>query len=413
MNRSKERKSRFGPPNMAGNTRISNFAASHQQGSQFKTPEQIAFDKEFQKWEESFEQWKKSFANHPDRNAYRQYENKFLEVRDKLIAKRKQIYNNRSNPNAPTSFPFENQLSAADAMANSILSKFGDSRSSGSGGSRRNDNYGARNDNYNRNDNYSSRNSGGHQSSQMDYRSMERRGGRSFSSGGSGNFNNRDNRNQSRGRGFRDRDNNQNRGRDNRDSRSQNRGSRFDSRNNKRGNDRRSGGSQFERGSARNAIQKPTQAQIEKELSRQDVYPFNKWELLGTVDRPPLVGKRAKKKNRKILRVLEMKRKIANGEIPLEELPFGLRIERLFELAKNAECPNRLPGSSSKKLKTIRAKDPNSLTADERKFQAYAEYVISKRSKYFEKKKVDEDENPAGTERMEVVEASTESAPQN
>jgi hypothetical protein len=37
------------------------------------------------------------------------------------------------------------------------------------------------------------------------------------------------------------------------------------------------------------------------------------------VERPALVGKRAKKKNAKILRVIERKRKIAAGEIDPEK----------------------------------------------------------------------------------------------
>jgi hypothetical protein len=47
MNRTRDRKSRFGPPSAPGNTRMSNFAASNQQefGNNYKTPEQIAFGK--------------------------------------------------------------------------------------------------------------------------------------------------------------------------------------------------------------------------------------------------------------------------------------------------------------------------------------------------------------------------------
>lgn len=41
--------------------------------------------------------------------------------------------------------------------------------------------------------------------------------------------------------------------------------------------------------------------------------------LISKVERPALVGKRGKKVNNKIQNVIERKRKIANGEIPIEE----------------------------------------------------------------------------------------------
>ena len=71
------------------------------------------------------------------------YEQKFLDVRSKLLKKRREIYGERSASGAN---PFDNQLSAADAMANSILSKFGagsgNGGNSGGNGGNRNDNYG-------------------------------------------------------------------------------------------------------------------------------------------------------------------------------------------------------------------------------------------------------------------------------
>lgn len=85
-----------------------------------RTPEQIAFEAEFSKWEAGFEEWKRSWANHPDRSAYVQYEQKFLEVREKLIHKRAQIYGTSMAENY-----LKNQLTAASLMAESILSKFG------------------------------------------------------------------------------------------------------------------------------------------------------------------------------------------------------------------------------------------------------------------------------------------------
>jgi hypothetical protein len=82
-------------------------------------------------------------------------------------------------------------------------------------------------------------------------------------------------------------------------------------------------------------------------------------------------------------------------------------------MARNAECPNRLPGSSNRKLKVVRAKDPKSLNAEELKLLAYGEYVITKRSKYYEKKRLDEEgdeKKTDGTQSMEGVEIAT--APQ-
>lgn len=353
MGRDDNRRSRFGPPNTYGNSR-----------NAFKTPEQIAFDSEFAKWEESFEQWKKSFANHPDRNAYQQYERKFLDVREKLIQKRKQIYNHR--PVGPK-IPFENQLSAADAMANSILSKFGEPNYGRSGSTGRRDDW---------------RDSGGRRD---DWRNRGRSGGR-YDDHYRGNSYDR-----SRGGGGGRFDNSHDRGR-----------------NNNRMQDRFGGGNNrfgCEDRNRRSRAPKPSPAQIEKELKRTNVYPLNKWQLCPNVERPPLVGKRAKKKNTKILNFLERKRKIENGEVPLEELPFGLRIEKLFEIARDAECPARLQGSNFKKLKALKGKDSESLSPDERKFIAYADYVIAKRSKYFEMKKIQEEGNKA-PEGMEGVEAA-------
>lgn len=83
------------------------------------TPEQFAFEVEFKKWQTGFEDWKKAYANHPDRTAYYQYEKKFLDVREKLVQKRSQIYNQRSLKQQ-----LDSQLVAASLMAESILSKF-------------------------------------------------------------------------------------------------------------------------------------------------------------------------------------------------------------------------------------------------------------------------------------------------
>jgi hypothetical protein len=98
------------------------------QSANVKTPEQIAFDIEFSKWEDGFKDWKASYANHPDQEAYWQYESKFLDVRDKLLAKRAQLYK-------VPSLQLDNQFDAASRMAESILSKFDDRGSGMSSGS--------------------------------------------------------------------------------------------------------------------------------------------------------------------------------------------------------------------------------------------------------------------------------------
>jgi hypothetical protein len=49
-------------------------------------------DVEFNNWEQSFDAWNQSFSNHPDQTMFKQYERQFLDVRDKLLEKRKAIY---------------------------------------------------------------------------------------------------------------------------------------------------------------------------------------------------------------------------------------------------------------------------------------------------------------------------------
>lgn len=88
-----------------------------------RTPEQLEFELEFTKWEKGFEDWKADFSNHPDRAAYRQYEQKFLDVRAKLLEKKKQLF---APPKQSLEEQFQNQLSAASHMADSILQKFGE-----------------------------------------------------------------------------------------------------------------------------------------------------------------------------------------------------------------------------------------------------------------------------------------------
>lgn len=56
-----------------------------------KTPEEKAFDEQFQKWEEEFDNWKLQNANHPDTRAYTEYEQKMEECRTKLLERREQM----------------------------------------------------------------------------------------------------------------------------------------------------------------------------------------------------------------------------------------------------------------------------------------------------------------------------------
>lgn len=188
----------------------------------------IFTDSEFTKWEKSFDDWKRSYANHPDRNAYREYEQKFLSVREKLLEKRKQIYGDSK----AFGKDFNNHLLAADAMANSILSKYGESSRSD-----------FREDN---------RYIGGYSRDGRDDRSRESYPLRDMGRDHRG----RDNYGMNSNRGGRG--GNQMRGGDNR-----------------REMENRRGGSNS--GGFGRRIQKPTPQQIQRELSRRDVYPFTKW----------------------------------------------------------------------------------------------------------------------------------------
>lgn len=120
--RSNQRTSRFGPPTsgLSGMELPQLLPSGNSYRSvSSQTPEQIAFEMEFNKWEAGFEDWKRSWSNHPDRAAYKQYEQKFLDVREKLMSKRAQIYGHTYAESQ-----LQNQLMSASAMAESILSKF-------------------------------------------------------------------------------------------------------------------------------------------------------------------------------------------------------------------------------------------------------------------------------------------------
>lgn len=132
--RNMNQQSRFGPQSYSQDDRFNGTPAldlsrhfpsrnAFQSATPSLTAEQIAFEKEFKKWELGFETWKKAYASHPDRDAYRQYENKFLDVRVKLMEKRAQIYGKNILETV-----LENELDAASRMAESILEKFSEPR---------------------------------------------------------------------------------------------------------------------------------------------------------------------------------------------------------------------------------------------------------------------------------------------
>ena len=64
----------------------------------------------------------------------------------------------------------------------------------------------------------------------------------------------------------------------------------------------------------------------------------------------------------------------------------------MFEMAQKAEIPKLLPGSAKRRLNNIKKKNDADVTADERKFLAYCDYVSVKRQKYFDEKKKREEE---------------------
>uniref|UniRef100_A0A182MEU9 YLP motif-containing protein 1 n=1 Tax=Anopheles culicifacies TaxID=139723 RepID=A0A182MEU9_9DIPT len=70
-----------------------------------KSPEEVAFDEQFRKWEQEFETWKKTNINHPDKAAYREYEQKYEEQRKKLLDHREQLRRRRISQNVATQGP--------------------------------------------------------------------------------------------------------------------------------------------------------------------------------------------------------------------------------------------------------------------------------------------------------------------
>jgi hypothetical protein len=295
------------------------------------TSEQLAFELEFKKWEQSFTDWQKAYANHHDRVAYKQYEGKFLEVRDKLLIKRRQIYSKNTMETQLAS-----ELGAAAAMADSILQKFGEpSMPSGP--------------------NFDNRRGGGDsrfdkrfdrpppipmmtppmpmmtpQMPMMMNRYDDSRGNRQNQNRSRSPYFNRDppgrqdrmsrqnfSRSPPRHQGSRERNQNDMQRRGGRPSFGDNR---RDERNNRDDRNRRDGNSRGRQDDNSRMIPgpKPKEAQIKRDLERKDVYPNVPWLVVASEGKPPLVGKRKKKKRAKIVKLLERKEKIANGEIPAD-----------------------------------------------------------------------------------------------
>lgn len=312
-----------------------------------KTNDQIAFDEEFKRWENSFEAWKKEFSHMSNSYEYEEYEKKFLDVREKLLKKRAQIYGQKS----PFSREFETQLSAADAMANSILSKFGGNNNGGGNnfnGSHNNLPMQSRGTSQDRNDfntnnmltnlmqlaqtmtqgnmnfngqNYNQQNQGG-RNFQRQNRGMG--GGNGFGGGGrGGNFYNRHNNNNFMG----------------------------------------GGGQGGTGGQGRNNF-------------RQTNNPFGQRKNNNPINK-------GKNQNGS-----PMKRPQNNQNE--DKVPFIERIKTLYEAAKVAECPKVISGSINKRVKEVREKKdkhPEKMTADDKFFLEYVDYVHNKRFQFRKQKK--------------------------
>lgn len=92
QNRNKKRKTvRFGESNEYYDESCNDDGHDDYDENEEKSPEEIAFDEQFRKWEEQFATWKRENANHPDREAYFEYENKMQECRKKLLQRRAQM----------------------------------------------------------------------------------------------------------------------------------------------------------------------------------------------------------------------------------------------------------------------------------------------------------------------------------
>lgn len=64
-----------------------------------KSQEEIAFDIQFQKWEDQLAEWKRSNANHPDRNQYNDFVMKMEDCRKQLLQRRETLRQKRLDRN--------------------------------------------------------------------------------------------------------------------------------------------------------------------------------------------------------------------------------------------------------------------------------------------------------------------------
>lgn len=83
---------------------------------------QIKFEEEFTKWELNFKNWQRQNQQNTHHSSYKQYEQKFLEIRDKLLMKRTQIYSKPQIGDIRQDYEF--QLAKAANAAEEILRRF-------------------------------------------------------------------------------------------------------------------------------------------------------------------------------------------------------------------------------------------------------------------------------------------------
>ncbi|KAG5681775.1 hypothetical protein PVAND_011183 [Polypedilum vanderplanki] len=302
-----------------------------------KTPEQIAFDEEFAKWEASFQSWREEFAHKCHDREFQEYERKFLNVREKLLEKRKQIYNQNSFASE-----FENQLSAADAMAKSILSKFNEPVNYGGGFSNnmRNNassrsNSMSRNNMYNNNDERAAANLLNSLIQGLSQTNMFQSQQQMMMQGGNyGNYPRNMNMDYRRGG---------DRGRFRND---------FERRNfNRRNNNRDSIGPK-----KKNDTNKNKKKSVNDRLKKGEEAP---------------------------------------------KIQFIERIKMLYENAKKAELPKMLSGAANKRYKIVKQKqekEPEKLTEEDKLFIEFVDYVFNKRKAYHLQKKQREEAEKADDE---------------
>lgn len=96
-----------------------------------KSQEEIAFDIQFQKWEDQLAEWKRNNANHPDRNQYNDFVMKMEGCRKQLMQRRESFRQKRldRNRNAQSSRNSQNNPSPQDMNKNEISMEVTDQES--------------------------------------------------------------------------------------------------------------------------------------------------------------------------------------------------------------------------------------------------------------------------------------------